>query len=69
MEGFNNPGFDKGRKPKPTNPVHGLLESADSFPLHRVPPAGPLGVHTQITSSDFNWGKKAGTPGPHQLSL
>eukprot|EP00971_Amphidinium_carterae_P334617 6469998-Amphidinium_carterae.1 len=69
MEGFYNPGFDMGQQPKPTNPVHGLLKSADSFPLHRVPPARPLGVHTQVTSSDLDWREEAGTPGLHQLSL
>eukprot|EP00971_Amphidinium_carterae_P272998 5418430-Amphidinium_carterae.1 len=67
MEGFDNPGFDVGRQPKPTHSLHGLLKSADPFPLHRVPPARPLSVHTKITSSDFNWGKKTGTPGPLKL--
>eukprot|EP00971_Amphidinium_carterae_P078626 1555667-Amphidinium_carterae.1 len=45
-------------------PSFGLLKSADPFPLHRIPPARPLSVHPQITSSDFDGGEKTGTPGP-----
>eukprot|EP00971_Amphidinium_carterae_P127185 2520460-Amphidinium_carterae.1 len=58
MEGFDNPGLDVGWETKPTHPVHGLLKSADSLPLHSVPPARPLGINPQITSGDFHWGQK-----------
>eukprot|EP00971_Amphidinium_carterae_P033579 661312-Amphidinium_carterae.1 len=67
MEGFHNPGLDVGWETKATHPMHGLLKSADPFLLYRVSPARPLGVHPQITSSDFNWGKKTGMPGPLKL--
>eukprot|EP00971_Amphidinium_carterae_P068654 1359493-Amphidinium_carterae.1 len=42
-------------------------KSAESLPLHRVPPARPLGINPQITCSDFHWGQKAGKPGLLEL--
>eukprot|EP00971_Amphidinium_carterae_P278091 5520137-Amphidinium_carterae.1 len=69
MEGFHNSGFDMGRQSKGPHSVHGLLKGADSLPLHRASPTGPLGVHPQITSGDLDGWKEAGTPGPLELSL
>eukprot|EP00971_Amphidinium_carterae_P265590 5268787-Amphidinium_carterae.1 len=57
------------RQPKDPHPVHGLLKSADSFPLHRAPPTRPLGVHPQITSGDFDGWQEAGTPGLLELGF
>eukprot|EP00971_Amphidinium_carterae_P235176 4666800-Amphidinium_carterae.1 len=64
MEGFDNPGLDVGWETKPTHSMHGLIKGADPFLLNWVSPARPLSIHPQITTSDFNWGKKTGTPGP-----
>eukprot|EP00971_Amphidinium_carterae_P194977 3868947-Amphidinium_carterae.1 len=55
MKGFNNPGLHVG--------------CADPLPLHRVPPARPLGINPQITRGDFNWGQKVGPPSLLELIL
>eukprot|EP00971_Amphidinium_carterae_P347105 6488937-Amphidinium_carterae.1 len=63
MEGFDYPRFNMGRQAQATNSVHGLFKSAHSLLLNRIPPAGPLGINPQVSSSYLQRREKTGTPG------
>eukprot|EP00971_Amphidinium_carterae_P095974 1899248-Amphidinium_carterae.1 len=67
MEGLDNPRFNMCRQTQATDSVHGLLKSANTLLLNRVPPARPLSVHPKISSGDLHRGQETGTPGLLQL--
>eukprot|EP00971_Amphidinium_carterae_P275497 5466309-Amphidinium_carterae.1 len=52
-----------------THPVHRLMKGVDAFLMHPVPPRCPLGVNSQVPSSELCWGKAAGTPDLPELPL
>eukprot|EP00971_Amphidinium_carterae_P088067 1742096-Amphidinium_carterae.1 len=57
------------RQAKRTHPSHGLLEGAEAFSLHRVPPGSPLSVNPEISSGDPHRWQETGTPGPVESVL